>query len=458
MRPVDGTRVKEYLTCARIPYLSFHRPKEVELPPTPRMEVLFRTGRRVEARILEDIAPVDVEFERGDFQTGFEATCALMDEGASAIANGVLITPERLGRPDLLLRNSDGVYEVADVKSSQKVHASARLQVAFYSRMLGELGAAPRRGYVIVRDGTRIPFELGELDATLDHLLARIDDSRRGEDPGPHRTEACLDCRYRDLCAADLEVEDDVAGLPGLTRAQAGALRAAGVSSIGALADLERPGPTARASGLPSDLVRRVSRRARAARDGAPLRVVAPRDEVAAAQIALVALINERLDPAEIAVAGLVLDDREKFLVRFLRRPEAIDPLAEFRAFVVNLDRSRGPILTFGPALSRVLERIVDRLPWLGSAVERVRRRAIDLRAELRRSVALPGFDRTLALAARAAGIAPVEADPSDVDALRYLEGEPGADIESVHRRLRHELDTIARLRDELCRGEAGAR
>jgi len=89
--------------------------------------------------------------------------------------------------------------------------------------------------------------------------------------------------------------------------------------------------------------------------------------------------------------------------------------------------------------------------------VEQLRRRCLDLRAELGRTVALPGFSRTPRLAAQAAGLE-VPDQEVELAALRYLEGEDGADQEFLERLLREDLASIARLRDFVLAGPEGER
>ncbi|MFG0315671.1 MAG: TM0106 family RecB-like putative nuclease [Planctomycetota bacterium JB042] len=448
MRYVDGTKIKESLTCARLPYLAFHTPREDELPPTERMEVLFEAGRRLEDRLLEGIGPEEVVFPRGDWDAGFEATLDAIDRKVPVIANGVLKLGEFLGRPDLLVfREEEGRYEVADVKSAQVVHASARLQVAFYSRLLGQVRPTPRRGWVIVRDGTRVGFEVADLMASVERLLDRLQRYRRGpaHDPGPHHDDVCLDCRYREVCFAELEDRDDPSFVPGITRAQVAALRAAGIETLERLADPPDLRRVVKESGLATDTIRRLARGARAMKDGAPVRFGAVRREVETAKLAVVALLEERQTDATIAVAGQVLGRDDAFRVRYLRAPEAERPDEEFRTFVFNLAKTEGPVLTYGPAVARLLDRLVLTAPKAIETVHRLRDRLVDVKAELRRSVALPGPDRLPHLAARAAGVAAYD-DAVDLELLRYLEGFGGTK-DAIERRLARDVDALVRLR-----------
>ena len=457
MRAIDGTKLKEYLTCPRLPYLSFHLDREAELPPTDGMQILFRNGYRVEEQILESFDHEQVSFPAGDLAAGFEATLELMDRKAPAISGGVLKLGEFLGRPDLLLLNEEEErYEVADIKSSRVAHASAVMQVGFYSRMLGQVRPMPRHGTVIVRDGSRQRFLTADYRASVEHLIEVLQRFRAdpSSDPGPHLNFACPDCRYREHCGAELERRQDLSLVPGMTRAQARSLRTAGLPDLEQLAEEPDPGPLSARSGLPSDLLRQLGRRARAMRDGRPVWYGEPSAAVQQAGFGLAALYVERQVEPAVALAGQVFGQAEKFRVRFFRSAEASDPQAEFRQLVVNLSRSRGPILLYGSGVARGLDRLVRQTPSFASAVDRLRDRFVDLRAELRRAVALPGPDGTVLQAARSAGLKIVQ-EQTDLELLRYLEQEEGGERVSVERSLRRDLSLLEQLRGFLVsRGE----
>lgn len=445
---IDGTRVKEWLLCPRLPFLAEHESPDRQLATTPRSEILFAAGRAVEARLLADFAPTIVEYPKGDFVAGFAATRRLLDANTRAIAGAVLVDGQCLGRPDLLLLSSDGErYEVADVKAARRARASARLQVALYGRILAKVAKVAPVGHIVLHDGSRESFALAELDASLDHVIARI---AADVDPGAHRIEACGDCRFRDSCLPALEAQDDVALIPSLTRAQAAALRAAGCGRLDAIVAAEAT-VVAERTGLPVDLTRRLHNLSRAVTAREPIRLSATRPEIASARMALAALSEDHDGPG-IAVAGVVLGDPRKFRSRFLRSPEASDPGAELRALVHNLAGTKGPILVYGSVVARILSRHDPQSAREAGEHHALESRLIDLRSELRRAVALPDFDRTPVLAARALGITRFD-DAPDLLALRYLCGEPGIGGEVVASLLRRDLSAIAAIRHWLTAG-----
>lgn len=455
MRPIDGTRIKESLTCERLPWLDFHGPRDRVQQPTERMRILFQSGQRLESRILEGMDVEAVRFEPGQFDAGFTATLDAMARRVPAIANGVLKLGEFLGRPDLLLLSEAGVYEVADIKSTQKVHAAAMMQIAFYSRLLGQIAKPPRHGHVILRSGERFTFALDEFAASLERLLGRMQSLRNrvDSDPGPHRVEACLDCRWQAVCMDDLEVADDPSLAPDLTREQKGALASAGITTLRAVAAIADTRAVADASGLAHDLVTRFVRRARAVTEGRPQFYGAVRPELAGADLALAALVDERAKDAVVAVAGIVASRPDRFRVRWMRMREHAHPEQEFAELVKNLARTQGPLLIYGPSVRRALEEALDLDPSLADPVESVLARTLDVRGELRRACALPGFDRRPADAVRAAGIAFVDDDAIDLDALGYLEDDARTDVDVVARWLRRDLDAMLALRSFVVAG-----
>ncbi len=451
MRPIDGTKVKEYFTCARLPYLAFHRSREDELPATPRSQVYFNVGQRVEKELLAQIPHETVAFPRGDFEKGFHATLDLMAQGANAIVNGVLRLGEFLGRPDLLVRNeSTGGYEVADIKSTMKVKTSARMQVAFYSRLLAQIALPPEYGHVILRDGRREAFALADLEASLARVLTRLLEMRRSanSDPGAHWREHCLECRFREICEVDLAAAAALEALPGITRAQAEALRQIGIDSPTALAQASPE--IGKGSNLSVDQVRLLSARALAAIEGRPMRLRPPRAEVGEATFALAAIYSERLRVPHVAVAGLVFGEPTRFKMRML---QSDSDGANLKELLVNLGRSEKPIAVFGDGVFYALSSAVE-ASKIRYDVSQLKARAVDLRTELRRTFAMPNFDGTPAAAARGFGF-DVGDDGVDIAALAHVEGEPGSDPVALESFLRRELLAIECLRGAMLGTEA---
>jgi predicted RecB family nuclease len=454
MHFIDGTRIKEYFTCPRLPYLAFHRDRDEVLPDTPRSKIYFATGRRVEAELLATSPHEVIEFPRGDFEAGFRATQAAMSRKAPALANGVFKLGEFVGRPDLLLYAEDiDAYEVADIKSTMVTKTSARMQVAFYSRMLAQFANPPRRGHVILRDGSRDTFELAAIAASLAHVIERLQSMRRsaGADPGACWQEHCLDCRYRVICAEDLAAADSVAQLPGITRAQVESLAMAGVATVGALADPSVLDSTNGRTELPPEQVRTLAGRAVALLEGKPIRLRSTHGDLAAATFGLAALYSERLAEPHVALAGVVFAEPTKQRVRMLRTADSPDAAANLSSFIENVARSSGPIVIYGDAVKKALHSALARYaPTVD--VRRIEERLFDLKAELRRTFAMPSFDRTVMAAASAFGVdrAEVDAEAITLGALSFVEGEPGGDESAVAVSLQHELSALTALRAHL--------
>lgn len=460
MRPIDGTKVKEFFTCPRVPYFSFHRSKEDELPATERAKVFFRVGNRIERELMARFEPEVVSFRPGDFEAGHRSTLELVASKVPAITNGVLKLGEFLGRPDLLLFNeAEDCYEVADIKSTMKTKTSARMQIAFYARMLSQVATPSQRGHVILRDGSRDTFELAEIESSLKRVLETLQSMRkpasRAFDPGPLWHEHCLDCRWQEICRFEMQASDAFERVPGLTRAERDALRSAGIETVEQLADESSVAEIATRLEWPVDQMRAINLRARAVRDERSFRVRPLRRELFEAKFALGALYSERLTEPHVAVAGYLFDAPEKFRVRPLRRPEVADPAATLRDFLANLLRSTGPVVVFGSDVMRALESAAHAHGIEFDPTE-LRARFIDIRAELRRTFALHSFDSTPSLAARTLGVADaafhsIHDDGIEVAALCALEGEPGNDgLPALEALLRRDLALVAAIRSHL--------
>ena len=221
---------------------------------------------------------VEPTYPRGEFTAGAEATLALMAEGVEGVAQGVLYREQRLGIPDLLRRVSgesdlgEHHFEVLDIKSSRRSRSDQLLQVAFYSRLLGEVqGRAPEYGYLILKDGREERFRL----AAFAPALAEVEEDvqRLREDPDsarPFLGPACSRCRWWELCGAQLEEVEDLSLLQGMTRGLRTMLERNGSGTCSSLAAL-RVDATARRTHIPVAQLRRLKRAAESRKTGRPL-------------------------------------------------------------------------------------------------------------------------------------------------------------------------------------------
>jgi len=277
---LTGSHVYGFLSCEHSVYLDFFGDKERRLDPSPALARLLARGVAFEDDIVAELDLSEPQFEPGDFVTGAEQTRLLMEEGVSGVYQAVLFEPPFLGIPDLMRRVEgesrlgEWHYEIGDVKSSYKPRADQALQVAFYSVLLeGIQGTLPREGYLILRDGREERFSIPELIPALEELLEEVSALFTGECRShPHRSFACRDCKWREVCAEAPGLD----WLPGLTRAERSLLRFEGLTELDSLVRLD-PKTLAKKGTMSESLLARAHLHAEAAVQGAAVARRRPR-------------------------------------------------------------------------------------------------------------------------------------------------------------------------------------
>ncbi len=174
-------------------------------------------------------------------------TVEAMRQGAPAIFQAAFLQPPWSGFADFLIRVQepsafgDWSYEPVDTKLARSPKASHLVQLGLYAQMIAAIqGRAPRRVHVELGDGRRESFRLVDfakvLAAATDRFMAFVESGAGQTTPEP--CAACPLCPWRDHCGSTWEAEEHLSLVAGLARPQASKLRAAGVTTLSALADL----------------------------------------------------------------------------------------------------------------------------------------------------------------------------------------------------------------------------
>ena len=191
-------------------------------------------------------------------------TIDLMRQGVDVIYQATVFDGRWVGHPDFLLRKAgappphlstparsasglgtDWHYEVADTKLAHTPKASALLQICSYVDQIAQIqGGAPEKVYVVT-GGAEIKehaFRTAEMMAYYRHAKARFEQAlAAGLDftkSYPEPTTHCDVCRWKATCNRRWHADDALPIVAGITRAQRDALRALGVNTRGALANL----------------------------------------------------------------------------------------------------------------------------------------------------------------------------------------------------------------------------
>lgn len=389
-RRITGSHVYAYLKCARQAALDLTQPRSERRPPHPWEEFSLGRGRTFEAEYVAGLEPAVPAYPERDFTAGAQATLALLRQGVPWIHQGVLLHGDRLGIPDLLRRVEgrselgEHHYEVVDVKTSGRPRGEQILQVVFYARLLAEVqGRMPLRSSLVLKDRSEESFAVADYQAAcieVEQALLRL---RREPDASePFLVPGCEGCHWNHRCLPQLEGQDDLSLLHGMSRGAAAVLRVLGVRRAAELATFEPHGERERGH-LDPLLVRRLRKGAQARLLGAPIAERQP----AGNDLSEGVLVHLLTDPYADAVLWIgVLHPLEGGQVREAWPAGMAEAWRALRELVEPLPE-QAPLLHFGHELPRVYEDQGHRCEASAGLEERF----VDVGRRLRGAAVYPG-------------------------------------------------------------------
>ena len=213
------------------------------------LNLVFQKGLTHEAdylQVLRDrgLRIVEIEGFGRDREAAEAATVEAMRAGVDVIYQATLFDGEWVGHADFLLRAErpsdlgDWSYDIADTKLARRLKVPALLQMAMYAARLETLqGVAPQRLVVVTGDKAEHPWRLVDV---APYARRRKQALRLAIETGAATESApnshCSQCRWHDRCEQEWVDSDDLVQVAGLRRDQREALRAAGITTLAALA------------------------------------------------------------------------------------------------------------------------------------------------------------------------------------------------------------------------------
>ena len=246
----------------------------VKAVDTDEMALIQGKGFEHEGRYLELLKSqcggvTDLTEEGIGNEAAFANTCKALATGAEVLFQATFLTDPWFGHADFLVRVAtpsrlgNYSYEVVDTKLARSSRAKFLLQLCLYSEMLAEVqGVMPRHMHVVLGDGRKETFLVADYQRYHGQLKQRFLawTAQADRESFPERSGHCSLCRWRDLCAKQWESEDHLNRIAGITRLQMPRLRAAGISTMEALAGLPAGTQIPR---MQADTLQRLSHQAR---------------------------------------------------------------------------------------------------------------------------------------------------------------------------------------------------
>lgn len=257
---LSATDLSNHLACRHLTSLDLSVARGQRGAPewrAPDLFVIQELGLRHEAAYLDflrgqGIAVVDLRSIKGDHESLLETrTC--MEQGAELVAQGTLGVGRWFGRSDVLRkvpkpsRFGDWSYEAYDCKLACETKATAILQLALYSALLGEIqGREPEFMYVVPPGSSfeAESYRCTEYAAYYRYVKGRLEkfcDDRQGTRTYPEPCEHCAICRWFVQCDTKRREDDHLSLVAGITRLQRNQLDRWDTRTMTTLAEIPIP-------------------------------------------------------------------------------------------------------------------------------------------------------------------------------------------------------------------------
>lgn len=243
-----------FAACSHLTHLDLQN-LDTPLPKaadTDEMALIQDKGFEHEGRYLELLQSqygdvVDLKQDDISDTMAFANTTQALHSGAQVLFQATFLSAPWVGHADFLVRVDtpsklgDFSYEVVDTKLARSSRAKFLLQLCLYSEMLAEVqGVMPRHMYVVLGDGRKETFLVADYLRYYRQIKQRFLEwtSLPEWESYPERCDRCSMCRWRDLCTAQWEGDDHLNRVAGITKVQVPKLKAVGISTMKALAQV----------------------------------------------------------------------------------------------------------------------------------------------------------------------------------------------------------------------------
>ena len=212
MRPITPTAIASSSRCLHSWYLNCFGNPEWKRKWEEGERLQLQRGLEYERKLVSQLPGlVEPSWDGWDWQSGYDRTRSLMEEGHPWIYQGILLNGHFRGKPDLL-RKIDGssnlgpyTYLPIEIKSHNQIILKDRYQLVSSAMMLEPiLGSIPTRGGVWLNTGEVADAELGKDTVVVAALIEKMQEISAGK----LKTESvrCGECRR---CLWSTHCEDE---------------------------------------------------------------------------------------------------------------------------------------------------------------------------------------------------------------------------------------------------------
>lgn len=271
MKPhITATDLYNFKKCAYRPFMDYNGDPALKIEIHPLVKLLWESGVQYEAKVIEAYRRdhpdltfrsfADAQDDKASAQDDNcahddKAALAAMQEGIDVIYQGTLISGNKVGRPDMLLKTSgksnlgDYHYAPMDIKltridgewddGNEKVAIEQFWQVYFYGQILAAVqGRLPDKGYIYKTKRRIFPIPLTKPPANYEWAISQLENYLQGNAFGaePCINSNCGLCEWRDVCAQWAQEKQDVSLVYYVGQAMKEGLKKLGIETISDLA------------------------------------------------------------------------------------------------------------------------------------------------------------------------------------------------------------------------------
>ncbi len=401
---IKATDFYRYQACQRIVYLDYNGNPGLRRSRSAYDQYIMQQGQEHEDAVIRQMphTPTEPGYTSGDLPSRARATLDLMRQGVAMIYQGVLVSADLVGIPDLLQRvegpSDFGAYHYRpiDIKmASRNENTGHHLQVMAYCHLLDRVQGVRPDGALWLQPPTDerseagqvveypVIFNEGTFFAALEQVRAAADSTNNVP---PSYSSTCKGCAWFNVCVPDMRNRRDISLVYRMQGRVAEQLRERGVLTVDQLAGL-RPDDLISLRGVGKLTAGRLIRQAQAMAAGQPVIHSLPGLPSAPVE----AFFDVESIPADqlIYLFGIVIRDGNGVRFEYELAENAGQQEATWESFLARIDAFDGPVYHYGTYEKTVMRQLIARFGDDPRA-DRLKDRLLDIEKTLHNSVVLP--------------------------------------------------------------------
>jgi len=255
---VTAQDLYNYTKCLHRVYLDSNGDPSEKSEVSSFVKLLWEVGLQTERDYIASLGDQEiVDLQELPVEPAFKKTMLAMEEGATVIYQGCLMHENFVGRPDLLVKRSDGssrfgsyLYEPIDIKAGKgweetdgkkgKFKEHYAFQILFYRLLLRNIqGTVPTGGRIINVDKQLEEFDPVAFEERFTQAMQDVQQLVSGDESSePVLGSHCTMCGWFGRCYRWVKAESDPTGLFFVGK-QKFALREQGLCTIEDIAKME---------------------------------------------------------------------------------------------------------------------------------------------------------------------------------------------------------------------------